>query len=360
MPAATRNVRSSRSRVAVVGLRRARGRPTRSIESARAASSRWGADEQGGEPYVFEDPARGGALVGFEVDLADALARALGVRARFVQNDWSTLVPSLERGTLRHRAQRPRGDAGARGAHRLLAPVLPVHASGWSRAAATRACAISRRCAGCASARWRAAWRGTAGAATRRASRVPYEGVDEPFVDLAHGRIDAVLLDDIIVARYAARHPTLAVVARRRRGAATRSRVRPRRRRSAAGDRSRARRELVASGELAAHPRALAARRPAPGGAGRSRPTPAAAGRRRGGRRCSPRQLALFLQGALVTLLISLAAMALAAPLGLAAGARAPDEPARCARSPTRLRRDRPRHAGAAAALRPLLRPAPT
>jgi len=47
----------------------------------------WGADEQGGEPYVFEDARRGGALVGFEVDLADALARALGVRARFVQND---------------------------------------------------------------------------------------------------------------------------------------------------------------------------------------------------------------------------------------------------------------------------------
>ena len=60
----------------------------------------WGADEQGGEPYVFEDARRGGALVGFEVDLAETLARALGVRARFVQNDWTTLIPSLERGTF--------------------------------------------------------------------------------------------------------------------------------------------------------------------------------------------------------------------------------------------------------------------
>jgi len=60
----------------------------------------WGADEQGGEPFVFEDAGRGGALVGFEVDLADTLARALGVRARFVQNDWTTLIPSLERGTF--------------------------------------------------------------------------------------------------------------------------------------------------------------------------------------------------------------------------------------------------------------------
>jgi polar amino acid transport system substrate-binding protein len=70
---------------------------------ARVAASgelRWGADEQGGEPYAYEDPGRGGALVGFEVDLADALARSLGVRARMVQNDWSTLIPSLERGTF--------------------------------------------------------------------------------------------------------------------------------------------------------------------------------------------------------------------------------------------------------------------
>src|SRR5207237_9886811 len=58
---------------------------------------RWGGDVQGGEPYVFQDPAAG-RLVGFEVEIADALARRLGVRAEFVQNDWQTLIPSLERG----------------------------------------------------------------------------------------------------------------------------------------------------------------------------------------------------------------------------------------------------------------------
>ena len=50
---------------------------------------RWGGDVQGGEPYVFEDPKRPNTLVGFEVEIADALAAALGVRAEFVQNDWS-------------------------------------------------------------------------------------------------------------------------------------------------------------------------------------------------------------------------------------------------------------------------------
>ena len=59
---------------------------------------RWGGDMQGGEPYVSQEPS--GKLVGFEVDLAAALALELGVRAEFVQADWSALVASLERGTF--------------------------------------------------------------------------------------------------------------------------------------------------------------------------------------------------------------------------------------------------------------------
>jgi len=59
----------------------------------------WGGDLQGGEPYVFEDPADPSRLEGFEVDVADALARRMGLaRARFHQVEWSNLVPALERG----------------------------------------------------------------------------------------------------------------------------------------------------------------------------------------------------------------------------------------------------------------------
>src|SRR5262245_43894811 len=57
----------------------------------------WGGDLQGGAPYVYEDPD-GNGIRGFEVDIAAALARRLGVRARFVQHDWSNLIPALERG----------------------------------------------------------------------------------------------------------------------------------------------------------------------------------------------------------------------------------------------------------------------
>jgi polar amino acid transport system substrate-binding protein len=59
---------------------------------------RWGGDIQGGEPYVYEDTDQPGRLVGFEVEIADALARRLGVKATFVQSAWSNLLPGHERG----------------------------------------------------------------------------------------------------------------------------------------------------------------------------------------------------------------------------------------------------------------------
>ena len=46
---------------------------------------RWGGDMQGGEPYVFQDPGSLSGLRGFEVEIAGALARRLGLVAEFVQ-----------------------------------------------------------------------------------------------------------------------------------------------------------------------------------------------------------------------------------------------------------------------------------
>src|SRR6266850_6620920 len=58
----------------------------------------WAADAEGGAPYTFPDPRNPAHIVGFEVDLADALAARMGRKARFVQNQWDGLVPGLERG----------------------------------------------------------------------------------------------------------------------------------------------------------------------------------------------------------------------------------------------------------------------
>lgn len=61
---------------------------------------KWGADAEGGAPYVFADPKKPEQLIGFEVDLANALAAKLGVKAEMVQNAWDGLVPALERGNF--------------------------------------------------------------------------------------------------------------------------------------------------------------------------------------------------------------------------------------------------------------------
>jgi polar amino acid transport system substrate-binding protein len=60
----------------------------------------WGADAEGGAPYVFPDPDKPEKLIGFEYDLADALAARLGVKAKMVQNQWDQLIPALDRGNF--------------------------------------------------------------------------------------------------------------------------------------------------------------------------------------------------------------------------------------------------------------------
>ncbi|MEK7234435.1 MAG: ABC transporter substrate-binding protein/permease [Elusimicrobiota bacterium] len=64
----------------------------------KTAVLRWGADSSGGAPFVFQDPKDPSLTVGFEADLAAALAAELGLRAEFVQNQWDSLIPGLKRG----------------------------------------------------------------------------------------------------------------------------------------------------------------------------------------------------------------------------------------------------------------------
>jgi polar amino acid transport system substrate-binding protein len=58
----------------------------------------WGSDSEGGAPYVFPDPKDPSKLIGFELEIAEAVARRLGVPARLVQTAWDSLIPALERG----------------------------------------------------------------------------------------------------------------------------------------------------------------------------------------------------------------------------------------------------------------------
>lgn len=58
---------------------------------------RYGADLEGGVPYVFVDPMNEDKLLGFEVEIMEALAKRLGMTVQHVQNDWDKLIPGLQR-----------------------------------------------------------------------------------------------------------------------------------------------------------------------------------------------------------------------------------------------------------------------
>jgi polar amino acid transport system substrate-binding protein len=48
-------------------------------------------------PYVFEDPKHPGSYIGFEVDIANSLARQLGVRQELVIDAWDNLILDLQK-----------------------------------------------------------------------------------------------------------------------------------------------------------------------------------------------------------------------------------------------------------------------
>jgi polar amino acid transport system substrate-binding protein len=63
-------------------------------------SIRWGADQEGGGPYIYPSPEDPRRVVGFEVDLMALLARRLGVKSDFQQCEWSSLPSLLQKGDI--------------------------------------------------------------------------------------------------------------------------------------------------------------------------------------------------------------------------------------------------------------------
>ena len=164
----------------------------------------WGADLQGGEPYLYEDPANPGHIIGFEVDIMNALARRLGVRPRMVQYNWSNLVPSLERGDFDIIFNGLEATADREDRLLLSQPYFT-----YAETLAVRTGSPYRSLADLRGKRV-GTLNQTYAYDLLRAQPVDvvlYEGVEEPYLDLAQGRIDAVLLDNIIADRYGCKKP---------------------------------------------------------------------------------------------------------------------------------------------------------
>jgi polar amino acid transport system substrate-binding protein len=178
----------------------------------KSGELRWGADSQGGAPYVFQDPMDPNHLIGFEVELADALAHALGVRARPVQGQWDELLPLLQRGDFDIALN---GIEVADEKRRVVRLSRPYYASPeWltvrhgDGAAPRTLDALRARKVGTLPGSLAERILARAGADVRG-----YEGgQNEIFDDLRLGRTDAVLLDQPITRYYGEIDPTLEIV----------------------------------------------------------------------------------------------------------------------------------------------------
>jgi polar amino acid transport system substrate-binding protein len=172
----------------------------RDLPEIRAEGTlRWGGDLQGGEPYVFEDPEHPGAIIGFEVDIVNALSRRLGLESEFVQTDWSSLIPALERSDFDLIVNGLEETAERRARIRLSLPYFV-----YGETLTVRAGAPYARLADLTGQRV-GTLNQTVAHDILKASpleTVLYEGQQEPYFDLAQGRTAAVLLDHVIAERY--------------------------------------------------------------------------------------------------------------------------------------------------------------
>jgi polar amino acid transport system substrate-binding protein len=180
--------------------------------SARAANQwlLWAADAEGGAPYIFKDPKNPNRNIGFEVDIAHALAKELNRRIEFKQYDFKNLIPGLDRGDfdLAMNGLEVTEDRKAR--VRFSRPYYVYKLQLVVRADEER----FKTLRGCKRVD------GVVGtledtAASRLLDQLGikkeiYDGQVEPYQDLALGRkVDAVLLDLPIAIYYAQNNPKL-------------------------------------------------------------------------------------------------------------------------------------------------------
>ncbi len=170
---------------------------------------RWGADAQGGAPYVFQDPSDPNRMVGFEVELAELLAKRAGQPASMVHGPWQSLLELLVRGDF---------DVALNGIEvtddkrRVVALSQPYFA-------APEVLTVRRGDA--AAPRTKAALRGRTvgtlpGALAERIAteagalvRTYDGGQDDIYADLLLGRLDGVLLDAPVATFYGDLEPAL-------------------------------------------------------------------------------------------------------------------------------------------------------
>ena len=168
---------------------------------------RWAADAEGGAPYILKDPDHPDKYIGFEVDIAEALERQLGRKIEFVQYDFKSLVPGLMRGDFDFAMNGLEVTPDRVKSLRFTQPyyiytLQLVVRKGDSRIRTLDGCKRLGALVGTLED-------------TAAERLLDKEGIKnksfgnqvEPYVDLDLGRLDAVLLDTPIAAYYAKPYP---------------------------------------------------------------------------------------------------------------------------------------------------------
>ncbi|RIK82007.1 MAG: amino acid ABC transporter permease [Planctomycetota bacterium] len=180
----------------------------------------WGGDDEGGAPYQFRDANDPNKVVGFEVDVMDAVARSLSkrlgtpIRAEFAKYEWVSLPQGLAKGDFDVIASGMEMTAENREKMRFSRPYYVYSQQLVVRADETRISAL-------VDCRPLAVGTLSQSAAERilqeyGITRIQsFEGQTEPYRDLELGRIDAVLLDRPIAVYYAGANPRLKFVGER-------------------------------------------------------------------------------------------------------------------------------------------------
>jgi polar amino acid transport system substrate-binding protein len=169
-----------------------------------ARELRWAGDPEGGAPFVEASPADPDKVVGFDVDLAELIARRLGRQPRFVLVAFASIDQSIARGDA---------DIGLSGIEdtptrrSVLASTVPYYAFREVLAVRDADASRFRTLTDLAGRRV-----GTLGGTIAyelllRAERehgltaVSYDDDVHPYTDLVLGRLDAVLLDNVLAER---------------------------------------------------------------------------------------------------------------------------------------------------------------
>lgn len=170
---------------------------------------RWGCDQEGGAPYCFLDGKL--ELVGFEVDIVRELERKLGRKIRFTQYGFESLIPGLLKGDFDFAMNGLEVLPDRRQAIRFTRPYYLYRQQLTVRKGESRFSQY-RELAG-QTDKEVGTMDGTAAEAllirdgVRHAS---YSTPTEAYRDLELGRLDAVLLDMPMARQYAAENPALA------------------------------------------------------------------------------------------------------------------------------------------------------